>query len=472
MIDKYFSSGNVYVIDDQITEATPIINSLYSHQIPHIYLDGSSKSLPKENRQVRLIFLDLNLKPSLNPKDKKSFKNIHAGILNKLLANNSSSYIVLVWSKQEDTYLEDFKEIFNEPDNEYDLNHRSPLEIISLEKKDFFETVDLDGIIKHNWKKGKEKVLLDLIKNKLTQNEAFKILSAWENLICKSGSKTVDYLFELVKGETHANKNKKLDSIITSLSISFLGIENFISGNDQKKTDAFMLALSELIDDEIDKEIIISTQPEFKNWLPKKRLNPKEKGRLNSKLLTSVEVTNNQLTGSVYKANRSTHNYKKLLFDSIDLSRSSSQKKIKIKKEEKGSDLDGKELSAVRSEITDFILKDSTKFVPVELNLTPLCDVAQNKEEYYRLVPGFLINHKIRDFLFEKTDRNYFSPLLFSEANLNECYLVLDYRYFHSITKTEVNRMMKLCCLRKSFVDEIQSKLANHVSRFGLLYLP
>ncbi|GAA0871104.1 hypothetical protein GCM10009117_02490 [Gangjinia marincola] len=464
MIDKYFSTGNVYVIDDQLTEATPIIKSLYSHQIPHIYLDGSSKSLPKESRQVRLIFLDLNLKPTLNPKDKKSFKNIHAGILNKLLANNSSSYLILVWSKQEDTFLNDFKEIFNDSTNEYKLNQRPPLEIISLEKKDFFETISGADGITHNWKNGQEKALLELITSKLTQNEAFKILSAWENLISKSGSKTVDYLFDLVSGETPANKNSKLDSIITSLSISFLGFENFNKLNDQKKTDAFMLALSELIDDEIDKEIIVNTQPEFKNWLPTKRLSSTDKGRLNSKLLTSIEVGNNHLTGSIYKANKGAHNYKKLLTDCIDLGRSLSKKEATKKKDSKSSE--------VRKDIANLIFKDSSKFIPLELNITPLCDVAQNKEEYYRMVPGFLIDKKSREYLFEKTDRNYFSALLYSEVSLNECHLVLDYRYFHSVTKAEINKMRKLCCLRKSFVDEIQSKLANHVSRLGLLYLP
>ncbi|WP_299311651.1 hypothetical protein [uncultured Aquimarina sp.] len=472
MIDDYFSTGNVYVIDDQINEATPIINSLYSHQIPHIYLDGGTKGLPKEKRQVRLIFLDLNLKPTLNPKDKKSFKNIHAGILNKLLANNSSSYLILVWSKQEDTFLEDFKEIFNEPENQFNLNQRPPLEIISLEKKDFFETADIEGTITHNWREGKEDDLIKLIEEKLVQNEAFKILSAWETLISKSGSRTVDYLFDLVQGEAHTAKNAKLDSIITSLSISYLGFENFINLDNQKRTDAFMLALSELIDDEIDKEIIINSQPEFENWLPKKRLKPKDKGRLNSKLLTSIDVENRQLTGSIYKVINSTHNYEKLFFDAIDLSRSLSKKQIKIKEDAKGTNLDNAELTELKSEITNSILKDSTKFIPIELNLTPLCDVAQNKEEYYRLVPGFLIDTKSREYLFDKTDRNYFSPLLFSEDGLNECYLILDYRYFHSTTKTEVNKMIKFCCLRKSFVDEIQAKLANHVSRFGLLYLP
>ena len=58
MIDNYFSTGNVYVIDDQVNEATPIINSLYSHQVPHIYLDGGTKGLPAGNGTVFKMFPD------------------------------------------------------------------------------------------------------------------------------------------------------------------------------------------------------------------------------------------------------------------------------------------------------------------------------------------------------------------------------------------------------------------------------
>lgn len=468
MLNNYFSTGNVYIVDDQINEATPLINSLFKHQIPHIYMDGTAGMLPKEPTQVRLLFLDLNLKKGINPTDKKSFKDTHAGILNKLLANSSSSYIILVWSKEENAYLDDFKEIFNEKKDQYSLNNRPPLDIISLEKTTFFSReMDDKGNFKYEWKKDKERSLLELINQKLGANEAFKTLASWESLIAKSGSKAVDNLFDLVNGSTAVDKNSELSEIISSLSISFLGIDKFMSSDNQDKTDAFMLALSELIDDEIDKEIILKKQPEFKNW-SLKRINNEGKSKLNSKLLTSIETDKKELTGSVFQGSKE-HNYHKMFSDCIDQNRSTFKKQYKVEKSKK--DNNGLKEKEYKILLAKEIVEDINKFIPIEVNLTPLCDVVQNKEEYYRIVPGFLIDFKSYELLNKKTDRNYISPLLYQNSGLKECVMVLDFRYLFSLNKEDVDKRIKICGLRKSYVDEIQSKLANHVSRLGILYL-
>jgi hypothetical protein len=467
MLDNYFSTGNVYIIDDQKSEAFPLIDSLYKHQIPHVYMDGTAGKLPKNPKQVRLIFLDLNLRQGANPLDKKSFKNNHAGILNKLLANNSSSYIILVWSKEEKNYLGDFKEIFKATDDEYNLNSRPPLDIISLEKSSFFESsLDEGGLVNYNWKKGQETALYTLIKDKLIINEAFKTLSSWENLISNSGSQAVDNLFDLVKGKTTKEMNSKLSEIISSLSISFMGTDKFLKSKNQDRTDAFMLALSELIDDEIDNEIILKKQPEFNNWSTT-RINSVDKGKLNSKLLTSIEISKNKLTGSVFKGDK-THNYLKMFTDCIDQNRKAFKKKYNVAKTEI-KELKEKDF---KTTLAKELVKDPSKFIPIEINLTPLCDVVQNKEEYYRIVPGFLIDAVSMDLLYTNTDRNYFSPLLYHNSGIKECIIVLDFRYLFTIKEKEIKERSKLCSLRKSFVDEIQSKLANHVSRLGILYLP
>lgn len=464
MLDNYFSTGNIYVIDDQKNEVDPLINSLFKHQIPHIYMNGSKSNLPKNPKQVRLLFLDLNLKKGAL--DKKSFKSTHAGILDKLLANKSSSYIILIWSKEENSWLSDYKEIFNAKDDEYGLNDRAPLDIIPLEKATYFDSiVEENGDTSYIWKEGLENSLFDLINNKLIVHESFKTLSSWENLISKSGSQTVDNLFDLVQGIEPSKINTKLGEIISSLAISFMGHENFSIANKQDKTDAFMLALSELVDDEIDKEIILKKQPEFTSWSTK-RIKGEDKAKLNSKLLTSIETSQNRLTGSVFKGDKN-HNYLKMLTDAINQSGSAFDKKFKQKKIEK-TDLIEKEFKTI---LAKEIIKDVTKFIPIEINLTPLCDVVQNKEEYYRIVPGFLIDKKSSELLDTKTDRNYFSPLLFQSTELKECIIILDFRYLFSLTRKEIEARKKICSLRKSFVDEIQSKLANHVSRLGILYL-
>jgi len=466
MLDNYFSTGNVYVIDDQKNEASPLVDSLFKHHIPHIYMDGSASKLPKNPKQTRLIFLDLNLKQGTNPLDKKSFKNNHASILNRLLANNSSSYVILVWSKEENSYLSDFKEIFTSNNDEYNLNNRPPLEIISLDKSSFFESKSNDSVsVTYEWKKGQEKVLFQLIEDKLKVKDSFIALSAWESLISKSGSQAVDNLFDLVKVTATSEMDSKLGEIISSLAISFMGFENFSKANNQDKTDAFMLALSELVDDEIDKKIIIEKQPEFTSWSTKK-IKGEDKAKLNSKLLTSIETNQKRLTGAVFKGDKK-HNYLKMLTDSVNQSGSKFTRQFNAKKIEDSS-LTEKDFKAI---LAKEIIKDASKFIPIEINLTPMCDIVQNKEEYYRIVPGFLIDKKSGELLDTKTDRNYFSPLLFQSTELKECIIVLDFRYLFSLTKKELDSKTKICSLRKSFVDDIQSKLANHVSRLGILYL-
>jgi hypothetical protein len=466
---NHFSSGNVYVIDDFYEEAKPIIDSLYKLQIPHIYSDGSKSNLPSSQVQVRLIFLDLNLKPSQNPDDKKSFKNMHASILNQLLENNSSSYIILIWSKEADTRLNDFMEVIDE--TEYNLSHRKPLEIIILDKNEYFSQSNNDkGESMFSWIDGKEGELFALIESHLNKNEAFKILSSWETLIKKSGSRTVDYLFELASFDNGQNVNENLKHIISKLSISVLGYKNFKSLDNQGKTDGFMLSLSELIDDEIDKDIILNTQkPEFTNWV-NPILSPEFIYQLNTKLLISKDTRKKELTGSILKSRDADHDFSSLFYESIDIS-----KEGKII-EELNANNEGKSKES-KIKLEDFINdkysvnRENDFVIPIELNLTPLCDIVQKKEKYYRLVPGFLLNVELKDYLLKSTDRNYVSPPIFVENYNSNYIIVLDYRYLHSFAFLKLDELEKIFTLRKNFVDDIQLKLSNHVSRLGVLNL-
>lgn len=470
MISNYFSSGNVYVIDDVFEEAKPIIDSLYKLHVPHIYSDGSGSSLPKIPLQVRLIFLDLNLKPSINPADKKSFMDLHASVLNKLLENNSSSYMILVWSKEEETLLNDFKAML--ATDRYGLIHRQPINIIELNKKNYFtQDTDEEGNSTFSWIPERESQLFDLINNSLNQNEAFKVLSSWETLIRKSGSKTVDYLFELASFNNGEEINSNLKSIISQLSISVLGHKNFRVLNNQEKTDGFMLSLSELLDDEIDKEIILNTQkPEFTGWI-KPKLSIEFICQLNSKLLISTDTRKKELTGSIFLAQQEKHDFLNLFTESFDISQNSRvDSELKVLNAEKRKGERKIDCDDYIKNIYDENL-DKKFIIPIELNLTPLCDVIQKKEKYYRLVPGFLLNIDLKNYLLKSSDRNYISPDLFSKANELNYVLLLDYRFLHSLNFEELNQFTKLFTLRKGFVDDIQLKLSNHISRLGVLNL-
>lgn len=470
MISKYFS-GNVYVIDDQINEAQPIIDALYKNHVPHIYSDGKRSSLPSEPQHVRLIFLDLNLFPALNPRDKNSFKGSHAAILTNLLSNKSGSYIILIWSKQEDTYFDDYMEIFDNDD--YGLKNRIPLEIIRLDKQNYFhQSTNESGDVKYEWIPEKQEELLTLIEQKLKGFNAFEVLFTWETLIRRSGSKVVDSLFEIGNGLSEAQRINKINEILSKLSISVLGEKNFKKASNQEKTDGFMLALSELLDDEIDKEIILNEQkPEFTNWMKVSHVSP-DYAKINSKLLLSFEKRKNELTGSLFNFKEGKHDFKDLFLDSIDVSKEGLIHR-EISAANEGVDKKDKE-NYVKFEdyfnsayFAGILLK---QIIPIELNLTPLCDVVQKKEKYYRLVPGFILSETLLDYSWKSSDRLYKSPII-NLPILGNSFILLDFRFMHSCKSEEVQKYEKIMTLRKGFVDDIQLRLSNHISRLGVLNL-
>ena len=65
----YPKCGKVLVIDDQITEARPLINLLSLKGIPTLYYSGKTEEFPESPfDDVRLVFCDLRLTTALDVK--------------------------------------------------------------------------------------------------------------------------------------------------------------------------------------------------------------------------------------------------------------------------------------------------------------------------------------------------------------------------------------------------------------------
>lgn len=143
----YFRTGKTLVIDDQYNEARPLLDALSKNQIPFFYTQGKPhsdfplpNSDPKDSQFYNLIFLDLNLDFKFagsqigNDAEEKTFKGTHAQILNLVLRNRNRSFIIIVWSNEEETFLSHFMQLF--VDNKYTL--KRPYKVISLNKSSFF----------------------------------------------------------------------------------------------------------------------------------------------------------------------------------------------------------------------------------------------------------------------------------------------------------------------------------------------
>ena len=107
--------------------------------------------------------------------------------------------------------------------------------------------------------------------------------------------------------------------------------------------------------------------------------------------------------------------------------------------------------------------------MPCSVVVTPACDYAQNKTKYDRIVMGLIIDSCYMELIDTKSEAIYISPS-FDEGS-RERVLFLNYRYFLTQTLSKVNGIKQLYRIRNSVLSEIQSKLARHINRQGIMNL-
>jgi hypothetical protein len=102
------------------------------------------------------------------------------------------------------------------------------------------------------------------------------------------------------------------------------------------------------------------------------------------------------------------------------------------------------------------------------ITVTPACDYAQNKIKFDRIVQGIIIESKYKKLIDNRSEAIYISPTFIYQDR--PCILVLNFRYF--ITEDLSQNLTKPTLkLRNRVLAEIQSKLARHINRQGILNL-
>ncbi|MBK9225327.1 MAG: hypothetical protein IPO23_13295 [Flavobacterium sp.] len=134
-------NGRVAIIDDQISQAAPLMNVFSKQQIPFTYFSGDFNYLPEEGKNhndIRVLFLDINLIDDGVQND-KVLKAKLIPVIKRIISTDNYPYLVIYWSRHQnksDKILIE-KEIF-----ENDLKDRKPISFLSAVKSDFFK---LDG---------------------------------------------------------------------------------------------------------------------------------------------------------------------------------------------------------------------------------------------------------------------------------------------------------------------------------------
>ena len=100
--------------------------------------------------------------------------------------------------------------------------------------------------------------------------------------------------------------------------------------------------------------------------------------------------------------------------------------------------------------------------------VTPACDFAQNKIKFDRIVQGIIIESKYQKLIDNRSEAIYISPVFAYQDK--SCILVLNFRYFltRDLSRESTKPIFKL---RNRMLAEIQSKLARHINRQGIMNL-
>jgi hypothetical protein len=126
-------NGAVVIVDDNIEEIEPLIYYFTNKGVPTFVSDGKQSSLPSTPLNgVRLLFLDMELISSNNPRD---ISTKLVTVIQRMIGMQNGPYILILWSTKNGQYEKDFRELLYK-DSDTVLN---PISIIAFKKEDIFE---------------------------------------------------------------------------------------------------------------------------------------------------------------------------------------------------------------------------------------------------------------------------------------------------------------------------------------------
>lgn len=439
-------NGRIAIVDDNINQALPLLRVFSKNNIPYTYYKGNDLDyLPEQpENDIRILFLDLNLigDRALQAKDVKSV--LHS-VLRTIISPQNYPYVVIVWSLQEKEYLTALESLFQN-----ELKECAPIALIEWIKSEYFNPTE-DTIPNADDTK-----IITSLKDILRGLHAYSYLLQWENCVHNSADATVQSIFH----ESHVIEDwtKQADYIFELFSRSFLE-KRYNEAGDSLITRSSLLFLNDIFNDTLEQciwNLDIENARKLESNISADEKKDDIKTKVNKHLLLSTQYVSSQQPGCVLVCNDEPNIRlsKELLNDST--SRASFYTK------DKGNNVLNKEMKEWR----DTVYK---KMLPCVVVVTPACDHAQNKAKNIRLVRGIIVKDCHREHFDRQSEAIYISPS-FNYEN-NNCILVLNFRYFFTCQNKEIKDVSVIFRLRSAVLSEIQSKLARHISRQGIMNL-
>lgn len=356
------NNGSIVIIDDQIAEARPLFSFLSKENKSFRYFDGRGSSLPIDDEgdkeAVRLIFLDYNL--TAGSTGSNNISTIMAN-LKHLISNNNGPYYILLWSKEKgeqdsEGFIEELKHYI--PD---EICYLLPSGVEYLDKQAYFNYDSENN--EYNFKTGKVQELKDRIFEIINGLSLLEFFVKWENQVLLTSQKLVSKTVDIT--DTARDLAYHLAKVNLEQSTKKLPNEKLISAAYQSLNTVYSTYLNHKVEEiQLDNE-------EFQK-LDSQSSTISNKGRINSWLNINT-LENPSHIGKVFCETGQ--------FSDINLINGNAEEK---------DFLDG-----VQKLLEDSSDSETYYFKEVILEVSPECDFAQNKRNFYRVIPGIFVSEAL-----------------------------------------------------------------------------
>lgn len=447
-------NGRIAIIDNEIDQALPLMKVFAKNQLPYVFYKGDDMAfLPDENSRfndIRLLFLDINLLNSKTASDKEVKSSLYS-VLRRVISENNFPYSLIYWSRQEKEYAQVVDELFRN-----ELKDRKPINLVSFVKSDFFPNfsdVEISNDID----------LIEEIEKVISNQHSYSYLLEWENIVHTAADKTLQNVFSFY----HQFKDwpNNANYILEKLGRAYLG-KHFDDNSPEDKIKASYISFNSVFKDTLEHSVYISDILNVQNLSYDIVKVESKVNSINEKLNLSRDVKNIAESGNIIVFENADENFFGALLikllSKIQLGNYLRQQQKEINEIELNSRAN-KELKKIKGEI-------KLRWIKIAMVVTPICDYVQKSNKIYdRIVMGLLIPSKYKIYIDQKSEAVYVLPITIN-YNDSEYILILDFRYF-STTDLSIEKATPIFRLRQELLAEIQSKLARHINRQGILFL-
>jgi hypothetical protein len=452
-------NGRIAIIDDNYEQALPLMQALAKKRCPYLYYSGDLSSLPEEeevSNDIRILFLDINLIDDTKRTEKELRAKL-VPVLTRVISEDNYPYVLIYWSRNEEEHRDLVQDIF-----ENILPTRKPIIFLSQNKLNYF---NLDGEKADNHDSS-VKELFENIAKLVEQNPAYSYLIDWENYVHNSADNTLQEVFSSC--HSYPDWTDNANFIINKLGESYAGKSTFKKQSPADKIKSSYKSFNNVFFDTLEYSTnSLGNKNIVELTYTSDMVNTNSIYSLNKKLLCSDDNNQNNYPGtSIEVSDGENDNVFKDLLNSSHNRRKVSDRIRKDSANVGKTEPELKKIIDDECKVERDKIKESWK--KIYLVATPLCDFVQNKCFNTRVVKGMIIKADYKEYINDQSEAIFISPKF--KYNNDVYIIILNFKYFFTISEFS-GKTTPLFRLRQQLLAEVQSKLARHINRQGVLFI-